>query len=609
MIFKLFPSSLVFTLFIFSSVIAQSPPELNLKDQPPAKKESEPKASKDLEQKALKLLDDVIGDTSALKLAENRTLAQATAAALLWKHDEKRARVLFRDALNTLAEIKSTSNNGGGHPGSEDGAAALQLRHYILQLVVRRDPQTALDFLRMTRQQTSPPPLESSYQQPYADLVFEQSLAAQIAAKDPKLALEVAEESLAKGISHGMIPLLLQLQRNDSEAGAKLANVIIRQLRAEDFRANPAAADVALSLLRMSTQPPVNKVGFNQEQKAAKSTPPVLDAQSLRELTDILAAAVLDSSPDSPTFSMLQSVMPEVEKYSPARLPQLRNKLSAFKKTLDPQARMLMENQPLILGGTTESLLEGAAKAPPEMRSAFYQQAAWQAMDEGDGQRARQIINDYVQDSPERDHMLTQVNRQSLMHAASQGKIEEARQMLAGISSKNDRAGALAHLAKAAIKKDQREISLQLLQEASGLIKGRAKNEQGINAQLQVAHAYALVDPARGFEIIEPVISQVNELIAAAAVLDAFGSQRRLFRRGEFVITPVFLGAEVNYLQYSKALARADFDRAVAAANSLERGELRLMARLLIAQSILSDASSATLADDYGPAEGAPSDF
>src|SRR4051794_27231146 len=57
---------------------------------------------KELEKNTLKLLDEVITGAWSLKLPENRSYVMTSAADVLWAHDEKRARSLFWEALNSL---------------------------------------------------------------------------------------------------------------------------------------------------------------------------------------------------------------------------------------------------------------------------------------------------------------------------------------------------------------------------------------------------------------------------------------------------------------------------------------------------------------------------
>src|ERR1051326_2694611 len=65
-----------------------------------AQKEAEQR--QELERKTFALVDEIMSGVWGLKLPENRSFIQASAADLLWSHDEKRARTLFWDALNSL---------------------------------------------------------------------------------------------------------------------------------------------------------------------------------------------------------------------------------------------------------------------------------------------------------------------------------------------------------------------------------------------------------------------------------------------------------------------------------------------------------------------------
>src|SRR6266852_1256596 len=70
-----------------------------------AQKEAEKR--QELERKTLGLLDEIVAGAWSLKLPENRSFVLAAAADSIWTHDEKRARNLFWDALNSLS---STDN-------------------------------------------------------------------------------------------------------------------------------------------------------------------------------------------------------------------------------------------------------------------------------------------------------------------------------------------------------------------------------------------------------------------------------------------------------------------------------------------------------------------
>jgi len=91
------------------------------------------------------------------------------------------------------------------------------------------------------------------------------------------------------------------------------------------------------------------------------------------------------------------------------------------------------------------------------------------------------------------------------------------------------------------------------------------------------------------------MIDQANELIRAAALLDKFGnSGQRFFRNGELMLSMSGGASFAIRSRYGRALsllANADFDRARAAADRFQQPELRVMARLLIAQGALDTAA------------------
>ena len=82
------------------------------------KAEKELERRKELQRKTLGLLDEVIGGAWSLKLPENRSFVLITSAELLWPYDEKRARSLFWEALNSL----NLPNAMSGDPATKEQA-------------------------------------------------------------------------------------------------------------------------------------------------------------------------------------------------------------------------------------------------------------------------------------------------------------------------------------------------------------------------------------------------------------------------------------------------------------------------------------------------------
>ena len=96
--------------------------------------------------------------------------------------------------------------------------------------------------------------------------------------------------------------------------------------------------------------------------------------------------------------------------------------------------------------------------------------------------------------------------------------------------SDNDRVDALLQMA-GDVQTSNPKLARQLLEEARQMTNKRASSYDQFEQQLKVAHAFAAIDPARSFEVLDPGIGQLNELISAAALLNGF--EVNIFRDGE----------------------------------------------------------------------------
>ncbi len=126
-----------------------------------------------------------------------------------------------------------------------------------------------------------------------------------------------------------------------------------------------------------------------------------------------------------------------------------------------------------------------------------------------------------------------------------------------------------------------------MLEDARQVANKRAISYEQLELQLRVADAFKDVEPDRSFEIIEPGIMHLNELLAAAATLNGF--EVNVFRDGEM---PLQGGTGLNamvarYSQRLGALATKDFERAQTLANRFQLSEPRIVARLAIVRSLL----------------------
>jgi hypothetical protein len=296
----------------------------------------------------------------------------------------------------------------------------------------------------------------------------------------------------------------------------------------------------------------------------------------------------------------MEALMPQVQKYAPARVAELRRKMAQVKKMAGGSDIEDSDGSPpdwkkyvtLMEKATADELLAEAAKAPAGARDSLYQAAATKYAQNGDLDKAREIINKNISDPAMRKSFLAQLDQQASMSAAEQGKMEQVRKSLSGMRTNEERAIAMAEIATALTEKGEKKIARQLLDEAAGLVNYRAKNIKQLGAQLLVVQAYARLAPERSLTMLEPIVDQLNELLAAAVTLGSFILDEEVMREDEIrmeVFTTMLPYVAQTFMPDLRTLAVTDFDRTRALAERFQRDEVRMMARLLVVHSILGE--------------------
>jgi len=281
----------------------------------------------------------------------------------------------------------------------------------------------------------------------------------------------------------------------------------------------------------------------------------------------------------------LQSALPTIDQYLPAKAAQVRQKMSDVGMPGNSPANIIQTFNALQENPTADALVQAAAVAPQQMQARLYQQAAYKALDEGDTERARQIATDHLQNNA-RDAVMQRIDFREMAKKAETARFEEIRQALGRLQTDNEKLDFLIQVA-GDTQKSNPKLAAQLLEEAKQMTSRRATGYEHFNQQLKVAHAFAAVDPARSFEVLEPGISQLNELLSAAAVLSGF--EMNMFRDGEMSMqNGNGLTSTINrYGQELALLARSDFERAETLAGRFQFAETRIMTRMAIVQGLL----------------------
>jgi len=197
--------------------------------------------------------------------------------------------------------------------------------------------------------------------------------------------------------------------------------------------------------------------------------------------------------------------------------------------------------------------------------------------------------------------LLDELDSEQIDLAANKGDMDELQKLLPQVRRKEERARAMTQIAIVLQKKGNHDEALKLLDEAQTLIKTDLNSETQTNALLALAAAYAVVEPVKAFGIIERTIDRANDEVAKALLWDKIAKSGAV-KNGEIRLqqagTMAIDFAVFKYGHGVAALAKVDFDRTKAAADRFERNELRLMARILLAQAVLRNDQQAPKVDE-----------
>jgi hypothetical protein len=620
--------------FLFSSpLLAQDQPAASPQPSPSAEELEKEKAER--EKNAYRLLDQVIDEAQSLRLVENRVRIQINAADMLWDQNQGRARSLFATAAEGIAEAgraQTTNTNNNRRfqvgPGGENigpiqpqNMRVYQMRQELVLTAARHDAALAYQLLAATKPPATTQPVTADARGPRPTINsednLEQVLLGRIASLDPKLAAQNAEQMMDKGQFPTSLPTVInQLYKQDADAADKLADKTVKKIQAANILSTGTGALVQV-LLRAGPRPASS--GKNETASVTNSSSPAVLGQSA--YVDLLSAVVdgaLKATP--PTINNqrgagpgngrggaigpqpmtdaqveqnnarrllagLQQSLPMLDQYLPTKAPLVRQKLSEM-GLANSAANIAQTFSGLQANATTDSLLQAAATAPQQIQSRLYQQAAYKALEEGDTDRARQIANDHLTTNL-RDTVIQRIDFREMAKKAEGARLEEIRQSMSRLQTDNEKLDLLIQIA-GDTQKTNPKLAVQVLEDARQIVNRRATSYQHFEQQLKVAHAFASVDAARSFEMMEPGISQLNELLQAASVLSGF--EINMFRDGEMSLQGGngLTATVTRYGQELAVLARSDFERSDTLAGRFQFTEPRIMVRLAIVQGLLN---------------------
>lgn len=563
--------------------------------------EQEIKASQNLEDvkaKGVALLLDLEETISQIQSPITRINAQLLAAQLLWEPEQKRASKYFADAANGVKELIASIDGSNPNYAQQFGLIS-QLRFEITRLLAQRDPEAALSFLYST----VPPPNPYSTQREQASQegMMELAIANQIMQKDPARALQIARKNLKTRLSTNLLNTVSVLRQQNPEMAAELANEIAGKLLQEKLLKSADAANLAIGLLRSGMRPERRSAGSDQYNWTQTRVPALIPEAQYRDLMQKVLSEALSFSPASPQVYTpereaawnlvmgLRQFGSELNTVTPGSAAAVEKKFNELQgRTSDPyQFQYAIGNNPL------DTALETIAKAPQEQREQLYIQLANREATSGDISRARQIVNERISNPPQRMNSLMYIDQMEITRALAKGKVDDALRVISGFRTPRERAVQLAQIAGQIGPGQKRANAISFLEQARTMLGAslQAQDQDHMTALLEIGRAFARYDAKRSFEIVDPLIDQVNDICAAARTMEGFGTNN--FNDDELDLqNGSGIAQAINKMSNTLGtLAVTNFERAKADADRLRLPEVRLKAYLDIAQQSISGPS------------------
>jgi hypothetical protein len=526
-----------------------------------------------LREKAYKLLDSVAGQLTTLQSSENRTRIGSNLVESLWKHDEQRARSLLRVVQEDIkTELQKRDRLTNVDEAQGRFSVFLKLRLDTIDRLSKLDGEAALEFLMATK------PAFAQGQEPYLfrepERALEMRLARQIANNNPDAALKLGRQALKQSYSMDILALLEKLNRKHKAQGQLLYKDIVDKFRETDFddwNARTMAQAVVQAFV-----------------------PPDTDESMYRDLIGVLVSKALahgcaqnfsEEEADKIEFCRwLATTISGAERYD-ARATRIKQWVT---EGYDSQRFSFTFNEvDELLNERAYDQVEEVALKHPDVQSTIYKRAIDSSIMNGDLVRARKFI-ELLRDEPQvRQELLDIVEYFEKGSTVTEEKLAVIQKDLQEMTNIRQRIDFLMAHASIFAQTD-RNVALKLLNQASDIIETMPPGKDQTLRRLILASVYATEKSDRGFAIMESLLPKLNELVDVSVKLD--GYETSYLRDGEWNMSANGATGEILTLlsQQAGSFAWCDFDRAVSLASQFERPEIRLMAHLKLAQSILA---------------------
>ena len=338
---------------------------------------------------------------------------------------------------------------------------------------------------------------------------------------------------------------LKKIYDKDAEKGAAFGEDIVQKIKSED--STPDKFYYLNSLLSLG-------ISNLEEIKSKPDKKPLFKEQALRDLAELMAQAILKRK--DAEGSDIKSYISNIERFAPSRAAQIRQKFGVKNVKTESGLRTVITDAENV-----------DADIPPPSRTT----------EKSDQEGQKKLIED-----------VQNLGTKQLPKEEREKVIGQARKAITEIKEPTQKMFALSALAASVAAAGDKELAVQIMDEARTFVNPSPKNYQDFLQTWLLAGGYAQVDAAKAFPLLEDAIFRLNDTISAFIKIGEFMDVRgEIIEDGEVQVGG-FGGSITRDLTRNlgqsdttiRSLAIADFARTKGLTNKFDRQEVRILAKM-----------------------------
>jgi hypothetical protein len=554
-------------------------------------------------------LERVNSEVQALRLAENRAIGYAVTGALYWSFDPKRSRQLFRSVGAELITCDLEAESDVRENPVTRGIEAIEynpLRAQLLALVAQHDAELSLELLVQTRpgrlaeamlksprQVPDPSAKLTGYdamsQQISREVALEQSLALIAADQDPDMAILMVRDSIVKGVSYNIMPLLKKIAAKDEKKARDLATEVVKSMLQIDMVKNRQYVQIVESFLKTDIR-----------ESTAENKFIAFSEAELKALAGKLFETLMQL-PTSTTLIMLTNqALPSLRRFLPEKIGELEQRTLYNQKTLSSQIPASQQRKIWDPAASPEELIREIGRTQDDAEKAAGNRMLLSMLAQiTDHSTAKRLV-DQIQDGKVRASALQQLERIRTGEIIAAGKLDDARLAVKALTDKKAKIRGLVRLAlryqKAGSEKDLQNAK-EAMKEARALTVDLPDSGEEIDELVELVKGYIVVDPNIAFQLLEGLVAPIDEYVQAAAIVSKYEKRKTEFKKGELIMKMSGLQGSTQplfrYMPQLQALGCLDLARMNLLIDRFSRADERTFIRLFVLQAYTTDLSLA----------------